>query len=288
MFFNTTTNPDDDIITKVTNVDWNQIIDGLINWCLTDGVKIIIAFVLMFVLFKLVNFISKRIGKSLRKHNVDKTIETVVLSFFRKIAKIAIVLSLMAYLGIESSALATLFASAGLGISLAVQGSLSNFAGGVLIILTRPFRIGDYIEVDSYSGTVEDIKLIYTTLATSDNKVINIPNGSLANSTITNYSMKDTRRLDLEFSISYKDNIEKAKKIITQCIIESNLSLPDKNIFVNVIRHNASSVDIVARIWVKNDDYWNLKFILLESVKKAFDKNNITIPFPQLTVTKDK
>ena len=240
MFFNTTTNPDDDIITKVTNVDWNQIIDGLINWCLTDGVKIIIAFVLMFVLFKLVNFISKRIGKSLRKHNVDKTIETVVLSFFRKIAKIAIVLSLMAYLGIESSALATLFASAGLGISLAVQGSLSNFAGGVLIILTRPFRIGDYIEVDSYSGTVEDIKLIYTTLATSDNKVINIPNGSLANSTITNYSMKDTRRLDLEFSISYKDNIEKAKKIITQCIIESNLSLPDKNIFVNVIRHNAS------------------------------------------------
>ena len=288
MFFNTTTNPDDDIITKVTNVDWNQIIDGLINWCLTDGVKIIIAFVLMFVLFKLVNFISKRIGKSLRKHNVDKTIETVVLSFFRKIAKIAIVLSLMAYLGIESSALATLFASAGLGISLAVQGSLSNFAGGVLIILTRPFRIGDYIEVDSYSGTVEDIKLIYTTLATSDNKVINIPNRSLANSTITNYSMKDTRRLDLEFSISYKDNIEKAKKIITQCIIESNLSLPDKNIFVNVIRHNASSVDIVARIWVKNDDYWNLKFILLESVKKAFDKNNITIPFPQLTVTKDK
>ena len=271
-----------------SKIDWKGLWNSFVKWSLTTGVKIIIAIVIIFVSFKIINFISRKISKRIAKKSVDKTIETVLLSIFRKGSKIIILLILMGYLGIETTGLAAIFASAGLGIGLAVQGSLSKFAGGVLILLTRPFRIGDFIEVGALCGTVENIDLIYTKVVTPDNKVISIPNGNLSNSSIINYSMKDIRRLDMEFSISYSDDYSKAEKVILGCVKKSGLALESPEPFINIIRHNTSSIDIVARVWVKKDDYWNLNFILLESVKTAFDKAGITIPFPQVDVNKRK
>lgn len=271
-------------IEKLQNLNWNDVWNAVIKWCINDGIKIIIALVIWFFSFKLINIITRRISKRIARKSVDKTIETVVLSIIRKGLKLLIFLSLLAYLGIETSGIAALLASAGLGIGLAVQGSLSNVAGGVLILLTRPFRIGDFIETLGARGTVEDIGIIYTRVVTPDNKVISVPNGTLANSSITNYSLKDIRRVDLVFSISYGDDFNKARKVILKCVQANALILKDPEPFVNIMTHNTSSIDMVCRVWVKTEDFWTVHFALLESVKAAFDKANITIPFPQVDV----
>lgn len=274
-----------DTVTDIKEINWNDVLNTITNWCLNDGVKIIIALVAMFISFKIINLISRKIKKNIDKKKIDKTIALVTLSVFRKLAKFVIILIAMGYLGLETSGLAALLASAGLGIGLAVQGTLSNFAGGILILVTRPFKLGDYIEANGLSGTVESMEIIYTKLCTPDNKVITIPNGPLANSSITNYSTKDLRRLDMEFSISYKDDFAKAEAIIKECITKSGLFEAEPAPFVNVIRHNSSSIDLVARIWVKQENYWTLHFELLESVKNAFDEAGITIPFPQIEIS---
>lgn len=274
-----------DTVSDIKEINWNDVLNTITNWCLNDGVKIIIALVAIFISFKIINLISRKIKKNIDKKKIDKTIALVTLSVFRKLAKFVIILIAMGYLGLETSGLAALLASAGLGIGLAVQGTLSNFAGGILILVTRPFKLGDYIEANGLSGTVESMEIIYTKLCTPDNKVITIPNGPLANSSITNYSTKDLRRLDMEFSISYKDDFAKAEAIIKECITKSGLFEAEPAPFVNVIRHNSSSIDLVARIWVKQENYWTLHFELLESVKNAFDEAGITIPFPQIEIS---
>lgn len=274
-----------DTVSDIKEINWNDVLNTITNWCLNDGVKIIIALVAMFISFKIINLISRKIKKNIDKKKIDKTIALVTLSVFRKLAKFVIILIAMGYLGLETSGLAALLASAGLGIGLAVQGTLSNFAGGILILVTRPFKLGDYIEANGLSGTVESMEIIYTKLCTPDNKVITIPNGPLANSSITNYSTKDLRRLDMEFSISYKDDFAKAEAIIKECITKSGLFEAEPAPFVNVIRHNTNSIDLVARIWVKQENYWTLHFELLESVKNAFDEAGITIPFPQIEIS---
>ncbi len=272
---------------NINNIDWQSILDSVTQWAVTSGVKIALALIIWFISFKIVNFISRRILKNTNKKNLDKTISMVIVSFSRKLIKIVILVALMAYVGIETAGLTALFTTIGLGIGLAVQGSLSNFAGGVLIILTRPFRIGDYIEANGVGGTVENIQLFYTTLVSVDNKVISMPNGGLSNATVTNYSIKDTRRLDMQFSISYEDDFAKAKQLILDCIVATDLYLKDPEPFINIICHNSSSIDIVARVWVEKDNYWTLNFKLLEDVKVAFDEANITIPYPQLDIHQD-
>ncbi|MDE7336902.1 MAG: mechanosensitive ion channel, partial [Clostridia bacterium] len=160
----------------------------------------------------------------------------------------------------------------------------ANFAGGVIIIIMRPYKIGDFIECDGNSGTVEDIKLFYTYLRTGDNKIIVIPNGVAGNRTVINYSVKDTRRNDLVFSISYDCDFEKAKQLIKECIDKNEIILQDPAPFINIKEHNASSIDILARYYTKSDDYWTAHWYMLEAVKKTFDENGISIPYPQLDV----
>ena len=195
-----------------------------------------------------------------------------------------VVIALIGYVGIDTSAITALIASLGVGVGLAINGTLSNLAGGILILITRPFKDDDYIDACGYSGTVEDIRICHTKLRTTDNKVIYLPNGKLSTSEIVNYSEKDLRRVDLTFSISYSDDFEKAKKVIEEVWNQNELILKDPAPSVRVSAQSASSIDLTAKVWCKNEDYWTVNFDMLEQVKTAFDQNGIQIPFNQLDV----
>ncbi len=265
-------------------MDWNAILDTIVNWALNTGIRLIIALVILFISFKIINVIGKKIEKSYEKGKLDKTIAKVLSYIFKLGMKIVVAICLVGYVGIDTSGLAALVTSFGVCIGLAVNGAVSNLAGGVVIILTRPFKVDDFIEAQGYSGTVEDIHVTCTRVRTGDNKIVYIPNGALSSGTIVNYSEKETRRVDFTFSISYSDDFEKAKKIITDICSAHELVLKDEPIFVRVSEHGASSINIVTRVWVKSADYWTVNFDILESVKKAFDKEGIEIPFNQIDV----
>lgn len=262
----------------------NQILDTLIGWATTTGVKVIIALVLLFISFKIINKIARKIEKRGEKGKLDKTLAKTFAYIFKLGFKCLVAICLVGYVGIDTSGLAALVASVGVCAGLALNGALSNLAGGVLIILTRPFRVDDFIEAQGYLGTVEDIHITCTRLRTGDNKVVYLPNGALSSGSIVNYSEKSTRRVDFTFSIGYGDDFEKAKTIVQDVFSSHELILKDPAPMVRVSEHGASSINLVARCWVNSSDYWTVKFDILESVKAAFDKEGIEIPFNQLDV----
>lgn len=256
------------------------------NWVVTEGVKIVIASIVLFITFKIINFVSKKVDKKIKnsKKHIDETISRVLISTIRKILKFIALVSFLGYIGIETSSIAACITSAGLAIGLALQGSLANFAGGVIILIMRPYKIGDYIECNGNEGIVEDIKLFYTILTTVDNKVITIPNGKTADSSIANYSVKKVRRLDMIFKIDYKSNYEIAKKAILDSILNSKNYHKQPEPFVGVDSYGDSSISIILKVWVDSKEYWNLKYFLQEEVKNQFDKRGVEIPFKQLDV----
>ncbi len=262
--------------------------DRFVNWCATDGlrilIKLVVALVLWWVCFKIINLIFRRVEKSLANKNVDKTISQAVVGLSRKGLKLLVLIMIVTYLGVEMSSVVALITSIGVTIGLALQGSLSNFAGGVIILVMRPFKLGDWVEYNGISGTVEKIQMFYTTVVTGDNVVVVVPNGSAASTIIKNYSVKDTRRVDLTFSIAYENDFRKAKRIINKVFENNEMTLKEKGFTVRVANHNASSIDIVARAWVKSGDYWTFKFDMLEQIKLEFDRNGISIPYNQLDV----
>lgn len=269
-------------------MDWNQVLNNVINivinWATTAGLRLVIALVLLFVSFKVINFIARKIEKSGEKGKLDKTLARTFAYIFRLGFKCMIAICLVGFVGIDTSGLAALVVSLGACVGLALNGALSNLAGGILIILTRPFRVDDFIEAQGYSGTVEDIHITTTKIRTGDNKVVYIPNGPLSSGTIVNYSVKDTRRVDFTFSVGYSDDYEKAKAIVMDILTSHELTLNEPEPMVRVSAHGASSIDLVARVWVKTGDYWTVNFDVLEAVKTAFDKEGIEIPFNQLDV----
>ncbi|MBQ7235943.1 MAG: mechanosensitive ion channel [Clostridia bacterium] len=272
------------LLNSNVSIDWNGFLNSILSWVLHDGLRIIIALIVLFVSYKIINFIARRLTKSCEKKKVDKTVSRTLIYILKLGLKIVVAICLVGYVGIDTSGLAALVTSLGVCIGLAVNGALSNLAGGIMIILTRPFRIDDYIEACGHGGTVEEIHITQTKIRTPDNKIVYIPNGTLSSSEIVNYSEKDTRRVDLTFSIGYADDFEKAKQIILDIANTHELILKDPAPFVRVKEHGASSINIVSRVWVKSEDYWTVNFDLLESIKKEFDANGIEIPFNQLDV----
>ena len=188
------------------------------------------------------------------------------------------------YWDVELSGLAALIASAGVAIGLALQGSLSNFAGGFIILLLRPFKVGDYIQAAGLEGAVEQIGVFYTTLTTVDNKVVLIPNGTLSNGSLINFSAKDTRRVDLIFSVGYECDILKVRRVLNDIVKEHKLILDYPEPFVGLVEQADSFLNFTVRAWVKTPDYWTVYFDLLESVKLRFDEEEISIPYPQMDV----
>ncbi|HCH92547.1 MAG TPA: mechanosensitive ion channel protein MscS [Clostridiales bacterium] len=270
-------------------MDWQQVWQTVQNWLTNTGIKIVIAIAIMIVSFSLINWICKKIAKRADKKvaqnkKIDKTIYKTVSYVVKVALKVLVVIALIGYVGIDTSAITALIASLGVGVGLAINGTLSNFAGGVLILITRPFKDDDYIQACGYEGTVEDIRICHTRLRTLDNKVVYLPNGNLSTSQIVNFSEKDLRRVDLKFSISYSDDFEKAKAVIADVCAQNELILKDPEPSIRVSEQSASSIDISTKVWCKNADYWTVNFDMLENVKKAFDQNGITIPFNQLDV----
>ncbi len=263
-----------------------NIIQTVISWCLNTGIKVVISLLIMAIGFRLVNSFARKIQKRLSNNEkFDKTIVKTLTYIGKIAAKTLILICLIGYLGIDTSGLTALVASFGVAAGLAVNGALSNFAGGVIILFTRPFKVDDYIEIeDSVSGTVEDIQIVCTKLRTPDNKVIYVPNGTLSNSNIINYSEKSTRRVDFDFTISYENDFETAKSIIREICEAHSMILRDPEPTIRVSNHADSSIVIATRVWVESENYWTVKFDILEAVKSAFDKNGITIPYNQLDV----
>lgn len=265
-------------------VTWGEVWEKIAGWLTSTGIKIVIAVLLLVVSFIIINAVTKAIYKRLQKRKADLTLSRVGTSTVRITLKILVLVCLIGYLGIETASISAVIASVGVGISLAVQGTLSNFAGGVIIIVMRPFKIGDYITSNGVEGTVEDIKLFYTHIVTNDNKAVVIPNGSLANNVIVNASAKDTRRVDLVMQVAYGSDVTLVKEIIRTVCGANELVFKEPAPFVELSNMNESSLDFTVRVWCNRPDYWTVNFALIESIKKALDENGIEIPFKQLDV----
>lgn len=248
------------------------------------GVQIIIALIVLLIGFKIISIIEKNLKKENKLSKIDKSVKTFLISILSISLKIVLLLIAASIVGIPTTSFITLLGSAAVAIGLALQGGLSNLAGGVMILIFKPFKVGDYIETNGITGTVKSITMFYTNLTTLDNKEIHLPNGNLTNNTITNYSANEERRIDLEFNVSYDSDIEKVKKVINEVIKESKYALKDKEHIVRLKKHADSSLTFDVKVWIKNENYWNAFYDLEEQIKKAFDKNNIEIPYPQLDV----
>ncbi len=265
-------------------VDWSAVWNTVLNWLTHTGIKIVIAIAVLLISFAIINAITKKIYKTCQKKHADETISRVATQAARIALKILVLVCLIAYLGFEIAAISAVISSIGIGISLAVQGTLGNFAGGVIIIVMRPFKIGDYITSNGVEGTVEDIKLFYTHIVTTDNKAVVIPNGTLANNVIVNASAKDTRRVDIVMQVAYGSDVKLVKELIKKVCEENELAFKDPAPFVEMSELNESSLDFTVRVWCNRPDYWTVKFALLDNIKKALDENGIEIPFRQVDV----
>lgn len=265
-------------------MNWQELVPELKKYLTEFGVHIISALIILIVGFWISKSLTKILKKVLTKRNVDFTLVHFLSSALKFALYLFVIIAAVGQLGIETTSFIAALGAAGLAIGLALQGSLANVAAGVMLIIFRQVRVGQFVESGGVSGTVEKVGIFNTTLVTIDNKVIFIPNSKLINDNITNYSEKDIRRIDLVFGISYTDDIDKAKNIIKSIIESDTLILKEPAPIIVVGELADNCVNIFARPWVKTQDVLEVKFRLIESVKKIFDKEKITIPFPQRDV----
>ena len=265
-------------------MNWNAILEKLIELASTWGIKLLAAIILLIVGIKLIGVLTKWIKKSPKLDKLDSSLRSFLVSFSKIALYIILIITVAMILGIPATSFITILASCGVAIGLALQGSLSNFAGGIMILLFKPFKVGDFIEASGESGTVEEITVVYTVLLTPDNKRVTIPNGSLTNSVIENYSSETTRRVDLKFTTSYNADIDNVKKLLTGIAESHPMALKDPAPMVRLSEHSDSALTYTVRIWCKNEDYWDVYFDTTEKVKKSFDENGIEIPYPQMDV----
>ena len=254
------------------------------------GIKVIFALIFFFIGRIVIRWIRKLVRKSMQRSGADKGVEQFVDSLLKFSLYFLLLFMIGTKFGIDASSVAALIASGGVAIGLAMQGSLSNFAGGVLILLLKPFEIGDYIieDTNKNEGTVKEIQIFYTKLTTIDNKTIVIPNGILTNNSLTNATAKDERRLDLRVDISYDADLKKAKALIMDVLNDDPAVLREDEIVVFVDELGESSVVLGARAWTKSADFWQAKWRILENIKEKMDENRIEIPYRQLTVHMNK
>ena len=261
----------------------DQAMPGVLDFAL----DVILALVVFLVGTRIIKWIVKLLTKSMQKANVEQGVVTFVGSVCKYVLYFVLILMILAQFGVTASSVIAVLGSAGLTLGLALQGSLSNFAGGVLILLLKPFVVGDYIieNADKQEGTVTEITIFYTKLLTVDNKAIMIPNGTLSNTSIVNVTAMNKRRLDLRFSVSYDSDIQKVKEILSRVAIGDKdvLKDEDSNVFVSELKD--SGIEMGVRCWVKTEAYWPTRWRITENIKLEFDKAGVTIPFPQMEIT---
>lgn len=259
------------------HIYWDRFLEFLIFYT----PKVLLAVLVLIVGLWLIKRLVKLLDKIMNRREIDKSLHGFIDSLAGIILKILLILTVISMVGIETTSFVAILASAGFAIGMALQGSLGNFAGGVLILFLKPFKVGDFIQAQGFEGTVQSIQIFHTILLTPDNKRIILPNGSLSNNAIINYTAEAKRRLDLSFSISYKETIENAKELISHIIGSDSRILTDPEPLIAVGQLGENGVILTVRVWCETNEYWNIYFDINEKVKMEFDKNSITMPNPQ-------
>jgi small conductance mechanosensitive channel len=271
-------------VSAIADFDWAALLATLQTNGVEFGMDILIALVIFYVGRIIARMLKKGIRRMMRSQELDKILETFVSNLAYWTIMIFVIIAAINQLGVQTTSLIAVMGAAGLAVGLALQGSLSNFAAGVLIVLFRPYRVGDWVEAAGISGSVEQVQILTTILKTGDNKQIIVPNSQIMGSIITNYSANDTRRVDLVIGVSYSDDIDKVRATIREIVDADSRILKEPACAITVAALADSSVNFNVRPWVKTGDYWAVLFDLTEAIKKRFDEEGISIPFPQQDV----
>ena len=266
----------------------DKLLEKLNELWVDAGIKLVYVLIIAIVGGRLIKLITKLITKSRGFKKIDKSVASFLLSFIKVTLNIILLVVIAGIIGIPSASIITLIGSAGVAIGLAMQGGLSNIAGGIIILIFKPFKVGDFIDTHTDSGTVKSINLFYTTLTVIDNRTVSIPNGVLANSAVVNYSNEKERRLDITLDISYNNKINDVKKSINRVLSKEKRIIKEKEVFVRLTNYKDSSMEYTIRVWVLKEEYWNVKFDLLENLKDEFDQEGIVVPYNQLDIHVDK
>lgn len=254
------------------------------EFAVTYGGKLIIALLILVIGFRLINFLTRKMGQAKGLQKLEPSTRSFLGSFIRIAAKLMVGITALAILGVPMTSIITVIGSCGLAIGLALQGSLANIAGGFVILVVKPFQVGDFIIAGDVTGTVDEISLFHTKVITIDNKKIVVPNSTISNATLTNLSTLPLRRVDLTFTAAYTDDIRKVERVLLRVCEKNERILKDPAPFARLSAHKDSALEYTLRAWVKTEDYWNVYFDLFRDVKYAFDENGISIPFPQVDV----
>ncbi len=265
-------------------MDFQSVLNYLVQLATSFGIKLLVAIVVLVVGAKLIKTVKKFIKSSTKLDKLDVSLRSFLGNFSGIALYTLLFITLAMILGIPTTSFLTVLASLGVAIGLALQGALSNFAGGIMILLFKPFKVGDYIEAAGEAGTVAEISVVYTVILTLDNKRITVPNGTLTNSVIKNYSAEPLRRVDMTFNASYKNDVDEVKEVISVVVKSHSKVLKDPEPFIRLTKHSESGLEYTVRAWCKNEDYWTVYMDVMENVKKAFDYKGIEIPYPQLDV----
>mgnify|MGYP000089480904 FL=1 len=258
-----------------------EIMNYVIEITSNFGLKLLTALIVVIVGKQLVKILLKVIKVALEKANTEETVRIFVANLLNTVFTVIIFVAAINQLGVETTSIIALLGAAGLAIGLALQGSLANFASGILIVIFRPYKVGDYIEAGTNAGTVKDIQIFSTVLRTPDNKTIVVPNGSIMDGSITNYSEQPTRRIDIIASCSYEDDLDKVKQVLKTILDSEDRILTEPKPQIAVSELAESSVNFIVRPWVNSSDYLPVMYSLLEQIKKTFDQEGISIPYPQ-------
>lgn len=262
----------------------NEILKELLVIIIEYGPKLLGAILIWFLGLYIVKILIKQLSKILDKKNIDLSLKTFLKSMIKIVLKILLIISVLGMVGVQMTSFIAILGAAGLAIGMALSGTLQNFAGGVMILIFKPFKVGDFIEAQGYMGVVHEIQIFNTIITTVDNKTIIIPNGGLSTSSMTNFSTQVTRRVDFVFGIAYGDDLEKAKSIIRVIAEKDTRVFKDPEPFIRMSEMADSSVNITSRFWVKAKDYWDVYFDTMEEVYKQFNSEGINIPYPQMDV----
>lgn len=269
-------------------VDVEQLLSKLLDWGIEVGKDLLGAIIIYIVGRFIIKQVGRLLARILEKRKLEISVQTFLRSLVSILLNLILAFAIVSRLGVETTSFAALLASAGVAIGMALSGNLSNFAGGLIILVFKPFKVGDYIEGQNANGTVREIQIFHTILTTVDNKVIYVPNGALSSNAITNYSKQETRRAEWVFGVEYGEDFEKVKAVLQRIIDADPRILKDPAPMIALGALSASSVDIKVRAWTKTADYWDVYFDMNKIVYDTFNKEGIGFPFPQLTVHQAK
>ena len=269
-------------------VDWDSLFERLTDWSIEIG-KSILGAILIYIIGRfIIKQINRLVSKILEKRKLEISVQTFLKSLLSLLLNLILAFAIIAKLGVETTSFAAILASAGVAIGMALSGNLSNFAGGLIILVFKPFKVGDYIDGQNASGTVKEIQIFHTILSTVDNKIIYVPNGSLSSNAIVNYSKQETRRAEWVFGVEYGEDFERVKAVLERIIAADERILQTPAPFIGLGSLSASSVDVKVRVWTKSSDYWDVVSDMNRIVYETFNKEGIGFPFPQLTVHQAK